>query len=401
MSLSDNMQLGENSNDIFSSLLQTKIFLKKEKNMNQNFSLLSERHYYVDISPRITSREKKLLLYVFETYKKYRKNPVKLSSEKIPAILNEEKKDLNIFLEKLSKKRVTYCLKNLYGFSSLFASVINVSESLSFYLSHEITESFNFGTKFYNYDFKSFFLFNEKSSPLFFLEILKRKKDTENEIIISISDLKNILMIENAYDRFYDFERYILKKIFYDVNLFSRFNFSYEKIKKDGRISGLKILFDDFESIQENPDINHLISLAKDHTENYKKLLELVSSALKIKDTETVKKEIIFSIESYTQNFDRFLEKVFNGKIDIYEDLNIVNYYEKEYSNFYTFQSDVIKELKNHTENRSLLEYLSLSYELYSFFYGKQSSYTKLIHNIILKILKIDSVFIVKFIYKI
>lgn len=369
--------------------------------MNQKFSLLSERHYYVDISPRITSREKKLLLYVFETYKKYRKNPVKLSSEKIPAILNEEKKDLNIFLEKLSKKRVTYCLKNLYGFSSLFASVINVSESLSFYLSHEITESFNFGTKFYNYDFKSFFLFNEKSSPLFFLEILKRKKDTENEIIISISDLKNILMIENAYDRFYDFERYILKKIFYDVNLFSRFNFSYEKIKKDGRISGLKILFDDFESIQENPDINHLISLAKNHTENYKKLLELVSSALKIKDTETVKKEIIFSIESYTQNFDRFLEKVFNGKIDIYEDLNIVNYYEKEYSNFYTFQSDVIKELKNHTENRSLLEYLSLSYELYSFFYGKQSSYTKLIHNIILKILKIDSVFIVKFIYKI
>ena len=120
-----------------------------------------------------------------------------------------------------------------------------------------------------------------------------------------------------------------------------------------------------------------------------------------MKDTETVKKEVIFSIESYTQNFDRFLEKVFSGKIDIYEDLNIVNYFEKEYYNFYTFQSDVIKELKNHTENNSLFEYLSLSYELYGFFYGKYSSYTKLIHNIILKILKIDSVFIVKFIYKI
>ena len=72
--------------------------------MNQNFSLLSERHYYVDISPRITSREKKILLYVFETYKKYRKNPVKISSEKISTILNAEKKDLNVFLEKLSKK---------------------------------------------------------------------------------------------------------------------------------------------------------------------------------------------------------------------------------------------------------------------------------------------------------
>ena len=70
--------------------------------MNQDFSLLPERYYYVDISPRITSREKKILLYVFETYKKYRKNPVKISSEKISTILNAEKKDLNVFLEKLT-----------------------------------------------------------------------------------------------------------------------------------------------------------------------------------------------------------------------------------------------------------------------------------------------------------
>ena len=134
MSLSDNMQLGENSNDIFSSLLQTKIFLKKEKNMNQNFSLLPERQYYVDISPRITSREKKLLLYIFETYKKYRKNPVKLSSEKISAVPDVEKKNLNIFMEKLSKKRVTYHLTDLHGFSSLFSSIINISETFHFYL---------------------------------------------------------------------------------------------------------------------------------------------------------------------------------------------------------------------------------------------------------------------------
>ena len=369
--------------------------------MDKDFSLLPERPCYMDITPRITAREKKLLLFIFETYKKYRKNPVKLPAEKIIPILEIETKDLNISLEKLSKKRISYYLTDLHGFSSLFSSIINTSGNYSFYLSHEITESFNFGTKFYNCDFKSFFLFNEKGSPLFFLEILKRKKDNKNEITISVTDLKNILMIENAYDRFYDFERYILKKLFYDINLFSRFNFSYEKIKKEGRISSLRIIFDDFDAIQENPDINHLISLAKDHTENYKKLLELISAALKVKDTETVKKEVIFSIESYTQNFDRFLEKVFSGKIDIYEDLNIVNYFEKEYYNFYTFQSDVIKELKNHTENNSLFEYLSLSYELYGFFYGKYSSYTKLIHNIILKILKIDSVFIVKFIYKI
>ena len=369
--------------------------------MNQDFSLLPERPYYVDISPRITLKEKKLLLFIFETYKKYRKNPVKLSAEKILTILEAEKEDLKISLEKLSKRRTAYYIADLSGFSSLFSSIIAISKNYYFYLPHEITESFHFGSKFYNCDFKSFFLFNEKTSPLFFLEILKRKKDNEDEIVISVADLKNILMIENTYDRFYDFERYILKKLFYDINQFSRFSFSYEKIKKEGHITGLKVSFNDFEAIQENPDINHLISLAKDHTENYKKLLELISAALKVKNTETVKKEVIFAIESYTQNFDKFLEKVFSGKIDIYEDLNIVNYYEKEYSNFYTFQSDVIKELKNHTENKSLLEYLSLSYELYSFFYGKYSSYTKFIHNIILKILKIDSVFIVKFIYKI
>lgn len=369
--------------------------------MNYNFSSPSKNRYYVDISPRITFREKKLLFSVFEIYKKYRKNPVKLSETKILQILEIEKNELADILGKFSKKRICYHISETNGFSSLFSSIVNISENFYFYLPYEITESFNLSTQFYNCDFKSFFLFNEKTTPLFFLEILKRKKDNENEIIISLSEIKNILLIENAYDRFYDFERYVLKKLFSDINQVSRFDFSYEKVKKEGRISKLKILFDDFTAIQENPDINHLVSLARDHTENYKKLLELISSALKIKDTETVKKEVIFSIESYTKNFDKFLEKVFSGKIDMYEDLNIINYFEKEYSNFYTFQSDVVKELKNHTENKSLLEYLSLSYELYGFFYGKHSSYTKFINNIILKILKVDSVYIVKFIYKI
>ena len=73
--------------------------------MNYNFSSPPKNRYYVDISPRITFREKKLLFSVFEIYKKYRKNPVKLSETKILQILEIEKNEYREKIKELESEQ--------------------------------------------------------------------------------------------------------------------------------------------------------------------------------------------------------------------------------------------------------------------------------------------------------
>lgn len=365
-----------------------------------NYLLPDKKSYFLDINSRITASERKIFLYLLEEFKLTKKNPVILNTEKLFSIIDLENDLLTKFLEKLSKKKFQYCIGELTGFSSLFSSVILFRSEIHFYLCHELSSSFDPSTKFYLYDFKSVFLFEEKCTSSLFLELLSIKRNTNDDIIISMEELKAVLKLDKSYDRFYDFERYVLKKLQKDIITYSRFNFTYEKIKDKSKIISLKIFFDDLRNMEDDTEMNALFHLIRDHTENFQKTLELIKENLKKKNFETVRKEIIFAKENYNKDFDSFLENIFNGKIDIYSDANIINYFEKSYSNFYIFQSDIIMELKNHNINKSLLEYLNLSYELYSFFYGKSLSYNKILNDVIIKILKIDSLFMVKFIYK-
>ena len=72
---------------------------------------------------------------------------------------------------------------------------------------------------------------NDSFSFSFYNNIIKNFKD-KNEITLPVSLVKTYLNSNDKYERFFDFEKYILKKAILDINTFTDFSIEYEKIKE-------------------------------------------------------------------------------------------------------------------------------------------------------------------------
>ena len=72
---------------------------------------------------------------------------------------------------------------------------------------------------------------NDSFSFSFYNNIIKNFKD-KNEITLPVSLVKTYLNANDKYERFFDFEKYILKKAILDINTFTDFSIEYEKIKE-------------------------------------------------------------------------------------------------------------------------------------------------------------------------
>ena len=74
---------------------------------------------------------------------------------------------------------------------------------------------------------------------------------------LSLTELKDILGLKDAYVRFFDFEKYILKKIIKDINLFSDIKIEYQRHKSSNTLINF------FFTKNENSIYNTSYNLAK------------------------------------------------------------------------------------------------------------------------------------------
>lgn len=66
-----------------------------------------------------------------------------------------------------------------------------------------------------------------------------------------LEELKSILMMEGQYERFYDFERYVLKKTMQEINKHTDIIIDYEKIKTGRKITSILFKIESKEQEQE------------------------------------------------------------------------------------------------------------------------------------------------------
>ncbi|WP_291942443.1 replication initiation protein [Cetobacterium sp.] len=79
---------------------------------------------------------------------------------------------------------------------------------------------------------KTFFYFRQKSSHNFFNLVLKNSSENIN-LVLSIEELKNIFNVkEEAYDRFFDFEKALLKPLVENINSYSNYTLMYKDKKR-------------------------------------------------------------------------------------------------------------------------------------------------------------------------
>ncbi|MBC2854170.1 MULTISPECIES: replication initiation protein [Cetobacterium] len=167
--------------------------------------------------------------------------------------------------------------------------------------------TFEFSSHILNEKIKKILKFKERYSYRFYQEILNSEKNILN---ISMNNLRDILEIQETYDRFYDIEKNLLKPIFKDLTTIGELDIEYEKDKvgeyKSAKILGIKII-KDYKNSETN-DVKPVFTLTK----TFKNLFELHSELMEI-----YKK--LKGDSSYISNYhfnSKLLVKIYNIKND-------------------------------------------------------------------------------------
>lgn len=167
--------------------------------------------------------------------------------------------------------------------------------------------SFEFSSHILDEKIKKILKFKERYSYRFYQEILNSEKNILN---ISMNNLRDILEIQETYDRFYDIEKNLLKPIFKDLTTIGELDIEYEKNKvgeyKSAKILGIKII-KDYKNSETN-EVKPIFTLTK----TFKNLFELHSELMEI--YKKLKGDTSY-ISNYHFN-SKLLVKIYNIKND-------------------------------------------------------------------------------------
>lgn len=193
--------------------------------------------------------------------------------------------------------------------------------------------------KFTRYQLKNIINLKNKHS-LRIYELLKQY-ETIGKRKFELNEFKNILFIENQYERIYDFERFVLKIAKEEINQNTDINIEYEKIKTGRKITDILFKI-------ESKDQERKIYI--DFLNEFYNIKEM-KSKMGLKDAN-------FSHEQTMSIYEKAVEKVGNEDIDIFEyiRLNYLNIKDKARNSY----SYLLKALDN--DYASAIAQINLDY---------------------------------------
>jgi len=141
--------------------------------------------------------------------------------------------DFTPFFNALMEKHIFFSTDIQFsGSFGIISSCILYSDYCHIFFTEEFKNCFSLKKNFFSLlEIKKFIFMNDSFSFSFYNNIIKNFKD-KNEITLPVSLVKTYLNANDKYERFFDFEKYILKKAILDINTFTDFSIEYEKIKE-------------------------------------------------------------------------------------------------------------------------------------------------------------------------
>ena len=151
-----------------------------------------------------------------------------LSILEFPAI-----NDFIPFFNALIEKHIFFSTDMQFsGSFGIISSFVLYSDYCHIFFTEEFKNCFSLKKNFFSLlEIEKFIFMNDSFSFSFYNNIIKNFKD-KNEITLPVSLVKTYLNANDKYERFFDFEKYILKKAILDINTFTDFSIEYEKIKE-------------------------------------------------------------------------------------------------------------------------------------------------------------------------
>ena len=259
---------------------------------------MGNKNIFIEFSKKLSKKERDFLRSVDIS-----SNSVTVHLETLYKIFEVKEEPKVIELEKLLFK---FFSKNvtIIDSNSNFKKRFNILNSYFFERDYVI---FEFSSHILDEKIKKMLKFKERYSYRFYQEILNSEKSILN---ISMNNLRDILEIQETYDRFYDIEKNLLKPIFKDLTTIGELDIEYEKDKsgeyKSAKILGIKII-KDYKNSETN-EVKPIFTLTK----TFKNLFELHSDLMEI--YKKLKGDTSY-ISNYHFN-SKLLVKIYNIKND-------------------------------------------------------------------------------------
>ena len=273
----------------------------------------------LEFSKKITKNEKiflKLLFFRIISDSLFLKK-AEIRFEEIFSTLEFDSIDnLTPFFKTLSEKHILFSTDAQFsGSFGIISSFILHSDYCQIFFTEEFKSCFSLKKNFFSLlDIEKFIFMNDSFSFNFYNNIIKNLKN-KNEVTLPVSLVKMYLNTDNKYERFFDFEKYILKKAILDINTFTEFSVEYEKIKEykkaTNKIISIKFFINKSRQSYKPYDnkIYKMLELIKEKISNPEEIYHLFVLYVTKRGYKYVYDNIDYVKNSFSEDFEKNLKK--------------------------------------------------------------------------------------------
>lgn len=355
------------------------------------------KNIFVDINVRTSRLEDKIFQIILE---KIKKNIEKNEKEYTILTFKQEEfeveeKEIEQGLKGLMNKglKLSYLdgeKENTVSFNYV-AGYQKINETFTIFVVPSIINSFTKNSFEYGISLRTFFYLRKKI-VIKFMNLLIKNIEQDREIEIELEELKDLLEISNdSYERFFDFEKNILKPLVEKLNTFSNFTIKYDKIKKgenkNNKVIGIRFTIHNIEIEKNRGETNYLIQIIKNMVQDYRDIWEEVNASIQNYGFESTKRNLLFlkengfeisdnGIKNYLRNDGRNIEEILKlsdhilikEKYSIYKDIpsfiKIIYDTIIAYDFYYSLNFKFLSVIKNYIEGETLY-YKDSTYIIY------------------------------------
>lgn len=289
----------------------------------------------IEINPKYIKPESMLLNIIIDDIIKNKKLNYAFSELNIP----ELKGSKIFFIERFIKKGIHYILKDETGIIMPIADYSILKNNISFNVTETFKNALLEENRFKDLDLKYVLKFEENFTKYFYYNFIMNTEKEKN-LIIPMEELRNLLNLKE-YERFYDFEINILKKLKKDIELRSNYLLEYNKIKsgefKNNKVTAIEFSIYNKISKEKNEKVNELMGIIAADIKDFKYVYEILYKALNYVSFEELKTSLKLILKNISAN----------SSID--EELNIFinnKYKLKTYKKIYEFNDNCKNPLK-------------------------------------------------------
>ena len=249
---------------------------------------------------------------------------------------------LLLLIEKFQKKIIIYREEDRIISGNIITGYEKNGDTLTLHLSENFKRSLS-GDTFS--DFKILFNLTEETAMRFYLEVCK-KTSSIFETTLSLEEIKDLLHVDK-YDRFYDFERFVLKKLKVDIEENTPYILSYEKVKSGGfqnsKISHVKIIVTKKSYYENSASAIELLGGTKLYTNSNLALLAIIELLEKYSKEELLRGIALLSDKETIEVNLREKANIIKKQS---EDFKLIYHTRETFSNILKLQNKIFKEIK-------------------------------------------------------